>query len=461
MIYLTLGEAIKQGLRLYSDIHDNKPPLIYVTAAISGNLFWFKTILALWSLGTIYVFWRLTETLYPKNNKLQKTACIVFAVITTTPIFEGQIANAENFMIGPIILAFYMLIKQKNTSFNLLAAGSLLSMATLYKIPAAFDVLAIIFYWLYSQKRINLASLTKLFGKTSILAAGFIIPITITFIFSYTNHSLQDYFSAAFLQNIGYLSSWRSGVNENVTTFQKNFPLLLRLAFLILLGVVLFWKRKLSKKFTFISFWLFLTLFAATLSERPYPHYLLQSSAPISILLANIFATKNKEQAYSILPLLFVFLVLYQFKFWYYNPIEYYTSFAKLVTHKATNSEYLKSFGNEVERNYIISKYIAKLTDPKDRVFVWGDSAPIYALSKRLPPIKYVAGYHIKDFSSEQEVLDKLNQQKPTLIVVLPDSDPPESLSFFIKSNYALLMSIEGSQIYKLLDDKIRSLIFY
>ncbi len=28
-IYLTLGQAIRKGLLLYRDIHDNKPPLLY------------------------------------------------------------------------------------------------------------------------------------------------------------------------------------------------------------------------------------------------------------------------------------------------------------------------------------------------------------------------------------------------------------------------------------------------
>src|SRR3990172_7191171 len=60
MIYMTLGQGVRQGLTLYKDIHDNKPPLLYLTAAISENLFWFKTILAFWNLVTIVVFYKLS-----------------------------------------------------------------------------------------------------------------------------------------------------------------------------------------------------------------------------------------------------------------------------------------------------------------------------------------------------------------------------------------------------------------
>ena len=41
-IYLTIGQALRKGVILYSQIHDNKPPLLYMMAAVAGgNLFLF------------------------------------------------------------------------------------------------------------------------------------------------------------------------------------------------------------------------------------------------------------------------------------------------------------------------------------------------------------------------------------------------------------------------------------
>src|SRR4030043_720965 len=57
-IYLTLGEGIKKGVTLYKNLHDNKPPLLYITAAAAGNLFWFKAILLFSSLLGITIFFR-------------------------------------------------------------------------------------------------------------------------------------------------------------------------------------------------------------------------------------------------------------------------------------------------------------------------------------------------------------------------------------------------------------------
>lgn len=128
-IYLTLGNGIKKGLVLYQQIYDNKPPLLYLTAAIAGNVFWFKAILLLWNMITITIFWHLSNLFFSGKEKITKIATIVFGVLTSIPMFEGNIANAELFMIGPIILAIFLLFKNKSTWINTIIAGVLFAIA--------------------------------------------------------------------------------------------------------------------------------------------------------------------------------------------------------------------------------------------------------------------------------------------------------------------------------------------
>src|SRR3972149_4588656 len=71
MIYLTLGQGVGQGLTLYKDIHDNKPPLLYLTAAAAGNLFWFKVILTFWSLLTVTFFFKLAKLLFKSEQTVK------------------------------------------------------------------------------------------------------------------------------------------------------------------------------------------------------------------------------------------------------------------------------------------------------------------------------------------------------------------------------------------------------
>ncbi|MEK7111921.1 MAG: hypothetical protein AAB875_01200, partial [Patescibacteria group bacterium] len=77
MIYLALGEGIRKGLILYQGVYDNKPPLLYLLAAVAGNVFWFKAILSFWSLITVVLFWKLASALFPNKLKLQKVATII------------------------------------------------------------------------------------------------------------------------------------------------------------------------------------------------------------------------------------------------------------------------------------------------------------------------------------------------------------------------------------------------
>ncbi|OGM20744.1 hypothetical protein A2714_03625 [Candidatus Woesebacteria bacterium RIFCSPHIGHO2_01_FULL_38_9] len=459
MIYLTLGEAIRQGVPLYLGVHDNKPPLLYILAAISGRLFWFKAILAIWHLITVFIFWKLSEVLFPKSVKAQKIATIIFALLTTLPLLEGNIANAEIFMVGTTILAFYLLLSKKLTRKNLFVSGVLFAVSTLFKVPAAFDVPAIVLLWLFTEKNLTWKSLKTTTSRTFYLLIGFLSLILLTFVWYYLRGALGEYISAAFLQNVGYLSSWRpTDVQEPF--FVRNSPLLLRGA-VIAFGVgILFWyRKKLSTEFLFGTTWLMLTLFAVTLSERPYPHYLIQSVPPISLLLSILVTRKVREQVLTIIPLTIAFFVPVYFKFWYYPTVPYYTKFIQLLAGGLTREEYLSTFGSHVPRNYKIADFVLTATKPSEKIFVWGESSPIYALSKRLPPGKYVADYHIKDFSAEEDTIKILANDIPSFIIILPDSQPFPLLIGFLHNNYGLAETIDGAEIWKLLSPKIRSLI--
>ena len=110
-------------------------------------------------------------------------------------------------------------------------------------------------------------------------------------------------------------------------------------------------------------------------------------------------------------------------------------------------------------RNYKIADYLVASTKKGDRVFVWGDGVPIYALSRRLPPGKYVADYHIRDFSTKEETLIVLRSNMPEMIVVLPNSEPFPGLLFFLRKNYILVDKIDSAQIWNVLSPRVRALI--
>src|SRR6266404_5799947 len=206
MIYTTLGLGIRRGLTLYSQIFDNKPPLIYMIAAIAGNLFWFKAILAFWMIATTICFWHLMKNIFKTNKSAQRVSVLVFAIFTTIPLFEGNIVNAELFLIGPVILALTILLTHPSVR-NIFLAGICLGIAALFKIPAAFDAPVIVVFWFVTLDKVNIKSLLDLVKKTLILISGFAIPIALSFIWYFAKGAGKEYLTAAFLQNLGYISS--------------------------------------------------------------------------------------------------------------------------------------------------------------------------------------------------------------------------------------------------------------
>jgi hypothetical protein len=447
-IYLTLGEGIRKGVTLYKNLHDNKPPLLYITAAVAGNLFWFKTILLFSSLLCITLFFRFSEKLYPKIKHFAVISTIIFSLLTTLPFFEGNIVNAENFMLIPTIAAFYILLFKKSSSKYIFISGLLFSISSLYKIPAIFDFPAIILFWLISSK-LSKKGFYEILSKTFFLLLGIATPILFTFIYYFLKGAFSDYLIAAYLQNFGYLSSWRPDSNKD-PFLVKNAPLIIRGIVVFAINVLLYLSRKrVDKKFLFLVSWLSFSIFAVTLSERPYPHYLLQSAATISALIGLLFTSVSMLQVYSVFPVTLFLLIPLVYRFWHYRSADYYLKFINFSGGRLGKTQYLGSFGGRTITNYEISGIIKGLTKENDRVFIWEDSAQIYALSKRLPPIKYTSGYHINDFSSIDNAVSQLQKNPPKVVVVFFSSKPPPELLVFIRNNYILYKETGEYQIWK------------
>jgi hypothetical protein len=445
MIYLTLGQGIRQGLVLFKDIHDNKPPLLYLTAALAGNLFWFKAILAFWNLLTVAFFYKLSAKLFEKNVRVQMVSTSFFAILTTIPLFEGNIVNAELFMIGFTLIALYTLLTDIISSKKIFFAGFLFGIGTLFKVPAAFDLPIIIVYWFMTNDFKNWGKVIK---NSIILVLGFVSPILLTLGWYFIQGSFIEYIRAAFMQNVGYLSSFRPGDIQK-PFYVRNAPLLIR-ASIVFVGTLILYlsRKKLSKNFLLFCIWTLFGLFAVTLSERPYPHYFVQILAPISFLFGMFFAEKSVEQSLVVIPLAISFLVPVYYKFYYYQTAGYYTRFINFATRKIDKTHYFQSFAGTVNRNYKISDFLTTSSLPSDRVFMWDpDSAIVYALSRRLPPIKYVADYHVNDYSSLSEVAKQLSANPPKFII-LTSGHPYPNLTSLLEDSYLLVSQIENANIY-------------
>ena len=465
-IYLTLGQAIRRGLILYRDIHDNKPPMLYLMAALGGNFFTYRLIYFLWNLVTVFAFYRLASFLFgeqdsTKNKFLFKkhkaifVSTSLFAITTSLPMFEGNIANAENFMLLPILTGFYLIFKflDKNKlkprfSWLWFLAGALFSIATLFKVPAVFDFIAALLICLLIIKIKVFKAMVFHFFSSII---GFLTPLFLTFAFFAMNNALSQYIKAAFSQNIPYLSSW-GGQQQEVGDFSSGF--LFRGLFLVFVVIaVFFFRKKLSLTLKLIIIWFFFSLFATLLSSRPYPHYLLQILPALCLSFGLFFSNKNKFNKILPLALLIILVLVFRgFRFWYYPNWAYFENFYQYTLKIKSKDDYFKYFNPQAKDFYQTADFIRNRTSSEEKIFIWGTRPSIYALSKRLPVGRYTVSYHIFDFKGQEETLDALHSQLPRWIIVSQDEKRSfPKLEDFIKNHYSFFKEFGKIQIFYLL----------
>jgi hypothetical protein len=448
-IYLTLGQAIRRGLHLYSQVHDNKPPTLYYLASIFPTLFGFRFLLLLFMIPTIYFFKKLSLVFL--KEKAARLALLLFVIFSSIPLFEGNIANAENFMLLPTIAGFLIFLKAKKNIHYFIAAF-LLGIAFTIKIPV-FIEFVFLFIWLFL---INFNSLKKNFKKNFwplfitlfIFGIGFLLPTILWGLYYAKLGILPQFLSSALLQNFSYLSSWATGTQ---TASASSGGLMVRLLFLVIFWIatyVFYIRKKISTQSTFLLFWLGATLFGVLLPTRPYPHYIIQSIPPLVLIIFLIIYKKGLSQKIinGLVLVLFV-ITIFSYKFYLYPTLKYYKNFYSIQSPASYNSY----FGNHVITSQQIAGHIKENTQDSDYIFLWGDQSYIYAMANRLPPGRYTVAYHIVDFDGYAETMVAIKTYLPKYIVYSHMSDRPfPQLDEFISKYYFLEKTFDSNLIFKL-----------
>ncbi len=441
-IYLTIGNALRHGATLYRDIHDNKPPLIYLVAAASfGHLWLFQLfgVVAIISQFTLLYFF--LKEIVPARKSL----IILIAGVLLAFIFEARIANGEIFMMLPILLATFILWK-KRTNLTVTSAfliGLCFSLGILFKAPAGFDILGIIlaFFWLFPNPR------RRLLWP---LLSGVGLPILLSLLHFAIHGGFTPYLRSALLQNIGYLASWN----------HSYWGLILRIIILFFLWGGLYLRRQHHRPFCLLgASWFLWALFGALLAGRPYPHYLWEA-LPSFILLSGCFFQPKKEWPLPSLAIVLFLVSWFSFHFWWYPQVPFYQNFFRYLTGQQTQRQYLSFWGKRVQNNYRLAQFIRRTVPDNQPIFIWGDAACVYALSRHPPAGRYTVNYHIYDYNGFAATSQALRRQPPAIIVKMASEtrDWP-ALDQFLEQHYYLIhQNLVPDSIYHRLPDRWHSL---
>lgn len=441
-IYEVIGNGLRHGRLLYTTIWDNKPPLLYyIFAFFSGNQDAVRAFSLIVGIATFITFFFVAQKLF-NTEKAQFIATGIFGFLFATPILEGNIANAENFMLLPILLSALIILKiifhthhkpSVHSYKPLVLSGFLLGFAFLLKVVAVFDFAAF-FIFLFFATYHNVKHIRNQIPLLASFLGGFGIPIAWTFLWFLVHGRIKDFIVSAFLSNVGY-------VNYGNTFIIPQGLLIIKVLLLGACIIFLFKKRHIiSLQSIFILLWLAFSIFNALFSQRGYTHYLLVILSSFSLGIGYIMY--NKKFIRPIIAFLVLVGIIELISLGYY-----YGNFLMLVAQQKTYRQYIASFDKVATvRDYTLAEYINLHKKSGDSLFVWGDSGQLYGLTHMTPPGKYIVKYHM--ISSRQSLLETaqaLKKVSPTFVVILPKQGyPPYGLN-----NYHIVFSINDAYIYE------------
>lgn len=454
-IYQTIGMALRNGTDLYTGIWDNKPPLLYLTYALfNGDQNAIRLTSLFVGMISVWLMFLLTNKLFNKIN-ISIIVTVLYVILFSIPLTEGNIANAENFMLLPIIAAGLLIYKigtakdkQRKTK-SLFLAGILLGIAFLFKIVAIFDFAAFLTFLIildfpfHEKWKIDNKKLKTLLHDSCFLILGFLIPLLITILYFALHQSLPDFLQAAFLGNVGYVGY------GNTYIIPQGFLVIKTVVLLFFLFLLAKKRSHLSSGALFVLIWVGFALFNALFSQRPYTHYVLVL-LPSFCLLIGLFFAEQKKQQKTFFLLLFIGVLIALFSTFKLTNIKktflYYQNAVLFVSGQRDLTTYQAFFDGKTPRDYQLASLIAMHTKPNEPIFIWGDSPQIYVLSKTRPLTKYTVAYHIRQ-REENIVMTQqaLHTLRPRYVIILA-----EGPRFPFKlDGYVNILSIDKAVIYE------------
>ena len=403
-IYLAIGRGVTQGLKLYHQLFDHKPPSIYYLSSLFPSLTVAKIFLSLWTGLTVYFFYRLANKVL--SLSLAKISTLMFIILTAIPLLEGNIFNAEIINLLPTILGFFLYFQKR----SIVISGVLFGLAFTFKTPSFFDFL--LFLFLIKPKNIPQA------------LTGFFAPISLWATYFSLNHQFGALLHSAFFSNYNYISSWST-------------HFFLPQIFLII--TAFFFLRRPRSSFPLL--WFVFTTIASTISSRPYPHYLIQVIPPLCLLLVSGFP-------YLLFTLLVYLIAIRPVNFYRYRTWDYYANFYQYLFGKKSFPDYVSYFSPDIPSITQVSQFVSQNSRPNDYLYLWGNYPQIYFQSHLRPASKYLTTFHIDQFKDHPYLIDQLKLTSPKFIIVSHQSEPFAELSQFINRHYYLQKDINNFLIY-------------
>lgn len=448
-IFAAVATNLNQGGVLYQTAWDNKPPMIFLTYAsifklLGVSMFSLRLVTIVVVLATSAAIYEIANHLIGQRRAL--IASLVFGILSSLRIVEGNLSLTEVFMILPISLAMMFVIVRKFDYLSVFSAGFLIAVASLYKQVGVLEAAALgIFLFLYSKNSFEFIK------KGVVLSLGFSIPFTVTISYFAQNGILNDYlFAAYFYYQIYFEESPQRALLINVL---KLLPILAAVSFGVLKKL-----RGKAEVFHLVFLWCAFSFLGSYFSGRAYGHYLVQVLPALSILVASIsFKIKMNGARVAFFTFFFVpLIILTQLLFTDFlsggpiNQIKYYKNFVGFASGSKSTADYNNFFDGNVNRVVTISDFFNTRKNFDGSAYIWGDLPWLYAAGNLENPVRYVTSFHVFGVpTGKAEVITSLAARPPTYII-----KTPQSIGYFaeleklLAEKYTLVSNVESVQVH-------------
>lgn len=361
------------GEHLYSELNDNKPPLLYVIYSIPILFFGNSIIpIRIWSniffLISIIFFFKLMEHAFSKKTASLST--LFYTVFMSIPAFEGYFALSEIFLTPFLMISIYSIVRYVSIkkTYLILVSSTCATISALIKHQSVFIFFVLISaFFLYKEK-----------NKTKKIMFFILTPLAVlVFMCLFYNTSLY------YFLRITWLTFFKSpfGLAAGYRYYPYNLTILAEGSILFLfsmMGLLRFIKSKKEKKTYFFLSWLF---FAALFALIPpaYGRYYLFLIPPLAVFagiglnysIDNYFNKKIFIALVAVLSLITGTLVANHFPDSNLNMGHFQYKYSGLESY---------------DQQKRIAEYVKTTTKPADEIFVLDWEPVIYWMSERTPP---------------------------------------------------------------------------
>ena len=426
-VYVTIAQNITRGFLPYSDLPDNKGPLLYLINAAGWKIGGFTGI---WFMELVFMFASVFfayKTALFFGSRLIAFLGVLFSLVVLYAFFTVN-AGVEGysmpfFMFSMYIFAKYFFASENKTRFfELIFLGASFTCAIMIRINA-FSLwagfCAVIFIELLVKKRYALLGKYALGFCLGIIAAG--TPI---FLYLFLNGILDDFVKHVIIGSVS-----RGFADTSLKAVATNFySIINRTLSIIPLAVGFFWIiTKFKRNMFSYSIGYFISYFLLILFLSFSTNLIHMNSILIPFFVPSLaFLVGATYSAFSDYKHKTLFTVLF-FSLIFSEGIVNYLYDSSKILHDNSGAELINA-GRIIEEN----------TSVNDKIISFGGQAYIYPFVNRQPASRYffqTSSFYFIPGAREEFISDILSV-KPAIIALFTADDADRSGNAFIASDW-------------------------